>query len=308
MRRHLTYANVMSTIAVFVVVAGGGAYAATKIGPRDIRPNAVRSKHIANGTIGIGDIGRKARRQLRGVRGPAGPAGAAGPAGPQGEPGAPGQPGPGAVCAGNGPDDVMVQAGTACIDRYEASIWDAPVGGNQITGAIPCNANGQDCDDIYARSVAGVAPIASITWFQAQAALANSGKRLPTNAEWQVAVTGTPDPGDSPGPAECNTETVPPPTETGSRADCVSTYGANDMVGNLMEWVADWDEQASDCGNWPSEGFGDDTACLGKAAPLGLPGALRRGGSTGTNAGPFAVTTTFNPAQLQAFIGFRGAR
>src|SRR5256885_10575002 len=30
------------------------------------------------------------------------------------------------------------------------------------------------------------------TYFQAQQALANSGKRLPTNAEWQAAVAGTP--------------------------------------------------------------------------------------------------------------------
>jgi hypothetical protein len=30
-RRHLTYANVMATVAVFILL-GGGAYAATKIG------------------------------------------------------------------------------------------------------------------------------------------------------------------------------------------------------------------------------------------------------------------------------------
>jgi len=44
-KRHLSYANVMSTIAVFAVL-GGGAYAAGKIGPKDIGKNAVRSEHI----------------------------------------------------------------------------------------------------------------------------------------------------------------------------------------------------------------------------------------------------------------------
>ena len=46
LRRRLSYANVMATIAVFGVLAGGGAYAASKIGPKDIKKNAVRAKHI----------------------------------------------------------------------------------------------------------------------------------------------------------------------------------------------------------------------------------------------------------------------
>jgi hypothetical protein len=40
--RRLTYANAMATIAVFGVLAGGGAYAASKIGAGDIAKNAVR--------------------------------------------------------------------------------------------------------------------------------------------------------------------------------------------------------------------------------------------------------------------------
>lgn len=86
LRGRLTYANVMSTIAVFGVLAGGGAYAATKIGPRDIRKNAVRSVHVKNGTIVGRDIKRRTRRALlRRRRGRPGPAGAAGPRGPAGE-------------------------------------------------------------------------------------------------------------------------------------------------------------------------------------------------------------------------------
>ena len=46
LRRRVSYANVVSTIALFGVLAGGGAYAATKIGPGDIAKNAVRAKHV----------------------------------------------------------------------------------------------------------------------------------------------------------------------------------------------------------------------------------------------------------------------
>jgi hypothetical protein len=46
----LSYANVMSTIAVFAVL-GGGAYAAGTIGAKDIKKNAVRAKHVKKNQI-----------------------------------------------------------------------------------------------------------------------------------------------------------------------------------------------------------------------------------------------------------------
>src|SRR4051794_5462551 len=46
LRAHLTYANVMSTLAVFLIVAGGGAYAAAKL-----KPNSVRTKNIKNAAV-----------------------------------------------------------------------------------------------------------------------------------------------------------------------------------------------------------------------------------------------------------------
>lgn len=48
---HLTYANVMATIAVFLVL-GGGAYAAFQL-PR----NSVRSNNIVNGQVKSQDLG-----------------------------------------------------------------------------------------------------------------------------------------------------------------------------------------------------------------------------------------------------------
>jgi hypothetical protein len=206
------------------------------------------------------------------------------------------------ACPTLDPRDEMIRMGGVCIDKYEASIWNAPRGGAQITGAIPCNANGQNCTNIYARSVAGVQPRVSITWFQAQAALRNSGKRLPTNAEWQMAALGTPD--GSP----CNVNSGGP-VVTGSSLGCASTAGALDMVGNVWEWVADWVPQSTVCPGWGP--FSDDQMCLAGASTTAPgPGAVFRGGSwgDGTFAGPFTVLGNLEPWASVFNIGFRGAR
>ena len=64
MRGRITYANAMSTLAVFVAL-GGGAYAAATIGSNDIQSNAVLSKHVAKDTLKGGDIKESS---LRGVQ------------------------------------------------------------------------------------------------------------------------------------------------------------------------------------------------------------------------------------------------
>jgi formylglycine-generating enzyme required for sulfatase activity len=237
--------------------------------------------------------------------------GSQGPQGEQGQPGAQGQPGVAPACHGNDANDVMVPAGSVCIDRYEVSVWSSPTGGTQYGtdfADYPCNANGQDCDNIYARSVPGAQPSRFITYFQAQQALANVGKRLPTNAEWQQAVAGTPDPGATPGAEDCNTSSAGP-VATGSRDNCVSHFGATDMIGNVWELVADWDEAADGCANWPA-GFGSDDACFSDGTPSRFPGALHRGGdfADGSDAGSFAVSALIQPSDASFHLGFRGAR
>ena len=232
--------------------------------------------------------------------------------GPAGRTGAPGAQGPAgsdltAVCQGGDGGDVMVRVGPTCLDRYEVSVWSAPTGGTQYGATsddYPCNDNGQDCKGkIYARSVAGVKPSGSITYFQAQQALANSGKRLLTNAEWQMAVAGTPD------STVCNVSSGAAAQNTGANAGCVSAWGVNDMVGNLNEWVADWEEQADGCANWPAD-FGGDVTCFGDGTPSRFPGALFRGGGFvgGAGAGPFAVSASNQPSVSFVNFGFRGAR
>jgi formylglycine-generating enzyme required for sulfatase activity len=164
---------------------------------------------------------------------------------------------------------------------------------------------------VYAVSIAGVQPSACITWFQANQACLLSGKRLLTNREWQGAAAGTPDPGTDNGTSDCNISATGDAVNTGSRANCKSSWGVFDMVGNVDEWVADWAVLANSCTSW-SAGFGSDLSCFGGpgGSNLNLPGALLRGGgfSLGTGAGVFAVDAGFDPSFSFNFIGFRCAR
>ena len=55
LRSHLTFANVIAMIALFVALSGTS-YAVSKVGAKDIRKNAVRGKHIKRNQITTGDI------------------------------------------------------------------------------------------------------------------------------------------------------------------------------------------------------------------------------------------------------------
>lgn len=234
-----------------------------------------------------------------------------------------------------------VGAGTVCMDKYEASVWrivgatgvnkglvkkvtqgkatlaDLAKGGAVQLGVAsddyaPCADSGQNCaDDIYAVSLVGVTPSSRMTWFQAHAACENARKRLPSNAEWQAGVIGTPDPGPDNGSTDCNTASTFAVAPTGSRSSCVSSRGAFDMVGNLYEWAADWVPRSTTCGTWGAgvSPTGDDQ-CLAGAATTGEPGALLRGGyfSFGTNAGPLSVLGSVVPSNVDSGLGFRCAR
>jgi hypothetical protein len=55
LRSHLSFANVIAMVALFVAL-GGTSYAVTKVGAKDIRKNAVRSKHIKRSQVTSSDI------------------------------------------------------------------------------------------------------------------------------------------------------------------------------------------------------------------------------------------------------------
>lgn len=133
------------------------------------------------------------------------------------------------------PDEMVPVADSFCIDRYEASRPDA----TDLFAGI---------DGSFARSVQCVIP-----WRiggnadAAEAACADSGKRLCTPMEWELACKGTDAAvygyGNDYEPETCNgLDTFGIEhfhvTPTGSLAACTNEWGVYDMNGNLWEYVA----------------------------------------------------------------------
>ena len=82
LHEHISYANVMATLAVFIAL-GGSAYAVAQlprnsVGAAQIKRSAVGTSELRDRTVRLGDISVSARRSLRGAKGDPGPAGPAG--------------------------------------------------------------------------------------------------------------------------------------------------------------------------------------------------------------------------------------
>jgi hypothetical protein len=142
--RHLSFANVVASLALFIAL-GGSAYAAIKIRGKDVVNGSLTGADIRNGSIGTADVAGLraadfAAGQLpQGAAGPAGPAGAAGPAGSKGDTGEKGERGdPGA-------DALAVALPGA---RAHSSVSSQPFTGT-IDNEIPLDAEAYDVGGMY---------------------------------------------------------------------------------------------------------------------------------------------------------------
>jgi hypothetical protein len=107
LRGKLTYANVMATIAVFLVLAGGTAFAAKEA---LLPKNSVGAKQLKKGAVTPAKLSLKAKKVLTAAIGPSGPIG------PKGEPGGPGPTGPQGVPGIAGTEPLAVDASAEAID------------------------------------------------------------------------------------------------------------------------------------------------------------------------------------------------
>lgn len=252
----------------------------------------------------------------------------------------------------DGTSDEVVRVGALpnvfWVDRFEASVIAAssPYGRAFEADAEPAGLprNGQWRVEsltttspltapYLARSARGVVPARWVTWFQASELCRMTGKRLPTGDEWLAAAMGTYDPGDNDGSRDdrCNTgngaggASPAAPRAAGGGNGCRSHWGAQDMVGNVWEWTAEWFAGAGngvppggfvyDDGTreWPT-GYGSDRTfnvnsyvATGYGNAIGVPSAAFRGGYwiDGTRAGVYSLGLDSGPSNWNSNVGFR---
>jgi formylglycine-generating enzyme required for sulfatase activity len=105
----------------------------------------------------------------------------------------------------------------------------------------------------------------------------------------------------------------------GEGTQCVSGWGAQDMIGNVLEWTDEWyagpGADNTTATPWPTPDNADGTWNIASSAynsvpatpATGIPAAAARGGncSFGTLDGVFALNLAYAPSFWDPGIGFR---
>jgi iron(II)-dependent oxidoreductase len=159
------------------------------------------------------------------------------------------------------------------------------------------------------------APVVHVTWYEAEAYCHWAGRRLPTEAEWEMAASAepTPDGRSMTGQKRRYPWGNTPPTPHQANLDarflgCVdvgafpagdSAFGCRQMAGNIWEWTAD--------AFYPFPGYIVDYPYREYSAPWFGYRKVLKGGAWATRA-RLAYNTYrnfFPPARQDVFAGFR---
>ncbi|MBI1895758.1 MAG: formylglycine-generating enzyme family protein [Acidobacteria bacterium] len=145
-------------------------------------------------------------------------------------------------------------------------------------------------------------PIYNVDWQDAAAYCAWTGKRLPTEAEWERAARGGKEGldypwGDKPDSKQARFNVQNGPAAAGQYAP--NDFGLYDMAGNVAEWTADWFDR---------DYYTTDHVLNPKGPPAGRYKAIR-GGAWSDSAPRLKVffRNWVRPSQRTPNIGFRCA-